>query len=259
MSLIGSVKLMTRHPGRPRPSVAFAVAFAALWLAAPASGACPNLIGDPAPGYSGSIQGIYCRYEGGPPESWTVPATVTEATFSVHGADDPAGAGGGHVEAVLPLTPGETLILEPGGGGNASVVSLNASPLFVAGGGNGSVPNYATPAASQLKSEPPGGPFALVVNGAPYASEGRISVTWGSITKDPVTCTVPRLRGMRPVAARKQLVTANCAVGRVTRRPSWRTNRGRVIGQSQKPGTTLPQNGAVDLVVGRGRSGAPAR
>ena len=86
--------LVTRQPRRSRLSVGLAAALAALWLAAPASGACPNVIGDPAPGYSGSLQGIFCQYEGGAPESWTVPATVTEATFSVHGADDPGGVAG---------------------------------------------------------------------------------------------------------------------------------------------------------------------
>jgi hypothetical protein len=211
------------------------------------------MIGDPAPGYSGSIQGIDCRYEeGAAPESWTVPPTVSEATFSVHGADDPAGSAGGHVEASLRLSLGETLTLEPGGPGKASTVSAGGTPLFVAGGGDGSVPNYVTPAATEVKSVPPGGPFALIVNGAPYASNGRIAVRWGSITKDPLACVVPRLKGKRPLAARGKLAEAHCSVGTITRKLARRANRGRVTRQWPKPGTVLYRHGAVDFMIGRG-------
>jgi hypothetical protein len=175
-------------PGRARGlrwGSALVVACAALWLVAPASASCPTVIGDPAPGYSGSIQGIWCRYEDGVPQTWTVPAQVSEARFSVRGADDASGAGGGHVEARLALVPGETLTLEAGGSGEASIVTRAGSPLFVAGGGNGDVPNFATPLAADVRSEAPGGPFHLVVNGAPVRSDGQISIEWGEITKNP--------------------------------------------------------------------------
>jgi hypothetical protein len=169
---------------------AVTVAFAALWFAAPASAHCAHSIGDPAPGYSGSVEGISCRYEDGTPEEWTVPSGVSEATFSVRGADDASGAGGGHVEARLSLVPGETLTLAPGANGEATVVSRGGSDLFVGGGGNGDVPNYVTPAATDVGNEAPGGPFHLVVNGAPVRSDGQVSVEWGSITKNPTTTEV---------------------------------------------------------------------
>lgn len=169
------------------------MAFAALWFAAPASAVCPGFVGDPAPGYSGSVSGISCRYDDGALESWTVPAHVSEATFSVRGADDASGAGGGHVEARLSLVPGETLTLEAGGDGEASVVTRDGTALFVGGGGNGGVPNYVTPAATGVKSEAPGGPFHLVVNGAPVRSDGQISIEWGAITKNPEVTSVVAL------------------------------------------------------------------
>lgn len=173
-------------PGRTKGVVcALGVTLVALWGAASASAVCGNYIGDPAPGYSGSISGISCRYEDGVPQSWTVPSHVTEATFSVRGADDASGAGGGYVQARLALAPGETLTLEAGGNGEASRVTRSGESLFVAGGGNGKAPNYATPAAKDVKSEAPGGPFHLVVNGAPVRSDGQISIEWGSITKNP--------------------------------------------------------------------------
>lgn len=162
--------------------------FVVLCAANPASAdpaPCPQFIGDPAPGYSGSVQGIWCRYEDGVPQSWTVPTHVSEASFSVRGADDASGAGGGHVEARLALVPGETLTLEAGGNGEASVVTCGGTPIFVAGGGNGVEPNFVTPLATDVKNEAPGGPFHLVVNGVPVRSDGQISVEWGSITKNP--------------------------------------------------------------------------
>lgn len=165
-------------------------ALAVFSLAAPASARCVNFVGDPAPGFSGSIGGISCDYDDGTPESWTVPAYVNEATFSVRGADDASGAGGGHVEARLSLIPGETLTIAPGANGEATVVTRAGNDLFVGGGGNGEVPNYVPPAAMDVSSEAPGGPFHLVVNGAPVRSDGQVSVEWGSITKNPSTTEV---------------------------------------------------------------------
>jgi hypothetical protein len=172
------------------PGCAATAVFAALWFAAPASAHCAEFVGDPAPGYSGSIGGISCRYEDGTPQEWTVPSYVSEATFSVRGADDAAGAGGGHVEARLSLVPGETLTLEPGANGEATIVTRDGGALFVGGGGNGGVPNYVIPAATDVSSEAPGGPFHLVIDGAPVRSDGQISVEWGSITKNPITTEV---------------------------------------------------------------------
>ncbi len=144
------------------------LAFVVLGPTASASAQCAGFVGDPAPGYSGSVSGIQCEYEDGTPQSWTVPLDVTTASFSVRGADDASGAGGGHIEARLALVPGETLTFEPGANGEAT----------------------------DVKSEPPGGPFHLVVNGAPVRSDGQVSVEWGSITKDPFTTEV-RARGWK--------------------------------------------------------------
>lgn len=232
-------------------AVATAYVFAGLWLAAPASASCPSFHGDPAPGYSGSVQGIFCTYAVGPSHTWTAPSNVSEATFSVRGADDASGAGGGHVEALLSLVPGETLAIELGAEGEASTVSRGGTHLFVGGGGNGSVPNYVTPEASEVTSEAPGGPFRFS-----FRNDGEVSIEWGEITKDPdPMCTVPRLRGMRPVAARKRLAEAHCAVGKIARLRARPLNRGRVIGQSPPPGTVMPDDLGVSLRVGRGPFG----
>jgi outer membrane protein assembly factor BamB len=62
-------------------------------------------------------------------------------------------------------------------------------------------------------------------------------------------CVVPGVVGMTLDAARAQIVDARCSVGRVKRVRSAQV--GIVLAQSPAPGTTLPQDGRVDLTVGR--------
>ena len=67
-------------------------------------------------------------------------------------------------------------------------------------------------------------------------------------------CRVPNVRGKTLVVARRSIKRARCAVGKVTRKPSRRVKKGRVISQSPRAGRLLPQNGKVKLVVSRGRA-----
>jgi uncharacterized delta-60 repeat protein len=67
-------------------------------------------------------------------------------------------------------------------------------------------------------------------------------------------CRVPNVRGKALGAARRSIRRARCAVGRVTRKPSRRVKRGRVISQSPRAGRVLPLGGKVRLVVSRGRA-----
>jgi hypothetical protein len=223
---------------------------AALWLPVPASAICSHMIGDPAPGYWGSAGGIFCGYEDGTPVSWTVPAGIDEAAFGARGADDVAKGRGGSVRGTLAVTAGQTYFLEPGGSGGASAVSLDGTPLLVAAGGDGAAPNYVTPAASKVESQDAGAPIVPALDGVTYVNDGEASVSWSTITKAPGRCTVPQLRGIRPIAARKRLASANCAVGKVRRNPARRPAWGRVTGQWPVPGVELPPGTGVDLRVG---------
>jgi uncharacterized delta-60 repeat protein len=107
------------------------------------------------------------------------------------------------------------------------------------------------------------------VTAAAMQSDGRIVIAGWSRPPDPsappnfalarylgsapVMCRVPRVRGKKLSAARSAITKAHCRVGKVRRSPSKRVKPGRVISQSPKAGTRLPNLGKVNLVVSRGR------
>ena len=68
-------------------------------------------------------------------------------------------------------------------------------------------------------------------------------------------CTVPKVTGMKPAAARKALKRARCKAGKTTQRTHAKVKRGLVIGTTPKAGTSLPAGATVALVVSMG----PAR
>lgn len=65
-------------------------------------------------------------------------------------------------------------------------------------------------------------------------------------------CRVPGLTGRSLAGARKRLRSANCKVGRVSRRRSAEGAPGRVVNQSPKAGTVLAARAKVDLTLARG-------
>jgi len=123
----------------------------------------------PAPVISGATATVTCSYTGAA-QSWTVPAGVTQATFTLYGAAgstdsaDAPGGSGAEVTGTLPVTPGTVLQVnvgqagvtnhgvafggggaaggeDAGGGGGASDIRDGADKLadrlLVAGGGGG--------------------------------------------------------------------------------------------------------------------------
>lgn len=230
-----------------------------------AKAACGYVHVDPLPTYTGPIPAsLHCNHWGNPVHTWTVPDGVTTAQFSVFGGDDPVGeTTGGHIEARLDLTPGSELTLETGGEGEATVVRLGEEPLIVAAGGDEAEPNFVVPSATEVEIEEPGTPQA-----EPFTN-GRIDVEWtywvegekaaeetfpgaAVLPGPPATpCVVPRLKGLRPVAARQALARARCAFGRITRQPARRGQRGRVLRQVPAAGSTFPSGTTVAVVVGR--------
>jgi subtilisin family serine protease len=73
------------------------------------------------------------------------------------------------------------------------------------------------------------------------------------VTVTAPVCTVPRLRGLSLIAAKRLLQKRGCALGRVTRAYSPRVARGRVIAQKRLPGLRLARGTKVAVVLSRGR------
>jgi outer membrane protein assembly factor BamB len=67
-------------------------------------------------------------------------------------------------------------------------------------------------------------------------------------------CHVPNVVGLKLAKARARIRARHCSVGRITRRASRPTKKGRVLWQSPKAGRTLPDRAKVNLRVGKGRA-----
>jgi subtilisin family serine protease len=81
---------------------------------------------------------------------------------------------------------------------------------------------------------------------------GAVTVGPFVITRVVPVCTVPRLRGLRIVQAKRLLIKRGCALGRVTRAYSARVGRGRVIAQRRTPGLRLRRGAKVGVTLSRG-------
>jgi chitinase len=68
-----------------------------------------------------------------------------------------------------------------------------------------------------------------------------------------VPCRVPKVVGKPLAAARLAIVKRHCRAGRVGHAYSRKHKRGTVISQSRRPGTVLPADSRIDLLVSRGR------
>jgi hypothetical protein len=67
-------------------------------------------------------------------------------------------------------------------------------------------------------------------------------------------CVVPNVKGKTVAAARRALVRAGCAVGRMRSSYSARVRKGYVIGQTVRAGSRVRRGTRVGLVVSRGRA-----
>jgi subtilisin family serine protease len=73
------------------------------------------------------------------------------------------------------------------------------------------------------------------------------------VTAVAPVCTVPRLRGLTLVGAKRRLVKQGCKLGRVTKTYSRRVRRGRIVGQRPAPGLRRTRGAKVAVVLSRGR------
>jgi subtilisin family serine protease len=73
------------------------------------------------------------------------------------------------------------------------------------------------------------------------------------ITGATPVCTVPRLRGLTLIGAKRSLAKRGCALGRITKGYSRRVRRGRVVAQRPGPGLRLRRGAKIAVVLSRGR------
>jgi alpha-tubulin suppressor-like RCC1 family protein len=93
-----------------------------------------------------------------------------------------------------------------------------------------------------------------------YSGQLGDNKTCGVVCSTPVQvvgfgraqCVVPKVKGKKLAAAKRLIRKAHCSVGKVTKAYSKRANKGRVISQKPKPGTTLPAASPVKLKVSKG-------
>ncbi len=121
---------------------------------------------------------------------------------------------------------------EPGGGGG--------------GGGGGSTGGGSTGGGSTGGGDTGGG-----AAGGDSGGTGGDAAGGGVV--DETRCVVPRIdRGTKLGAVKRELTSADCSAGAVTRAHSKRVKRGKLIKLKPKPGTVLAAGAAVDIVVSSG-------
>ena len=158
LAVAGSLTLITSGRASASPIVNFGQSSPITNAADPSTPACPP------PVISGTTATVTCSYNGttgadGSPQYWTVPAGVTQASFSLYGAGDGLTGIGGLTSATLNVVAGSTLtvgvggqgttdaggfggggapgVLAEGGGGASWVTDSDGTALLVAGGAGG--------------------------------------------------------------------------------------------------------------------------
>ena len=87
------------------------------------------------------------------------------------------------------------------------------------------------------------------------ANRGSKTITvllTGADAPQPIVCLVPGVARRKLAVARRLVGAANCKVARVRRKYSNRVRRDRVIAVTPLPGTRLPRDSSVTLLVSRG-------
>jgi beta-lactam-binding protein with PASTA domain len=74
----------------------------------------------------------------------------------------------------------------------------------------------------------------------------------GANARQPVVCLVPTVARRTLAVARRLAAAGHCTIASVRRKYSKRLRRGRVIAVDPRPGTRLPADSAVTLLVSRG-------
>lgn len=93
----------------------------------------------------------------------------------------------------------------------------------------------------------------VLAGGSRPGSAGPYDFAVARYLAAPPPCKVPNVRGKKLAAAKASIKKARCAVGKVARKASKRVKKGRVISQSPRAGSSLPNATKVNLVVSKGK------
>jgi hypothetical protein len=96
------------------------------------------------------------------------------------------------------------------------------------------------------------GTFTVLPSLTSMSPGARLAGPLGTRRAAGTRCVVPRLRRRELAPARRLLVRAHCAVGRLRRARSKHVRRGRVIAQSHRAGRSLPAGAKVGLLISTG-------
>lgn len=210
-----------------------------------------------------------------------VPATITiPSTFTLTVSGSTGGAShaviypvygpapcAGNVEAQLAAGPSEVLMkLEIDEGQLPGLTGAFAIQIQGIGEAVSSAGQYTVCVFMEASAEPEAvealeeeqliaaasGTFTVLPSLTSMSSGGNLAGPLGTRRTAGARCVVPRVRGRKLAPARRLLVTAHCAVGRVRRARSRHVRRGRVISQSHRAGRSLPDSTKVGLLISTG-------
>jgi hypothetical protein len=99
---------------------------------------------------------------------------------------------------------------------------------------------------------------AMATDGAGMTAQAQVTVVYQPPPPPPppasqAKCKVPRLKGMKLLAAKKALRRAHCMVGKVKHVKSRQIGRGRVMSTTPRAGRQLRAGTKIELSVSSGR------
>jgi uncharacterized delta-60 repeat protein len=191
---------------------------------------------------------------GGSVTRYNADGTV-DASFGENGKAVLVGQAGARIVLVEP----DGKLVVAGGfyspdGGDFLVAKLrsNGSPDRTFGEGGQMHTDFGTNSYDELNAAVLQSNRRIVVAGGSYTGPGASDFALARF-QNPASCLVPKVRGQKLRRAKASIGRANCAVGKITRKPSKPAKKGRVLSQSRRAGAELRNGTRVNLVVGKNR------